>query len=464
MRLITLGAIIVWLDVLGGRIAQASPQLDVVGNVFCIDGSSYIPAANVMIEIVEHGVRTRTKRGNGYYQLRGQFSQMYDHEITIIAKMPTRNAGLQIVYHNTFFIGRDRIRNRDGNIIYLMDRIDLEIGCAAFDDSSDIYSDPPPASKRNGWEASGGFLNWGLYLLLLAVANVGGVDDSPSLIITQQAHTGHFGNIQFRNRTKNYRSLGFRYAPTRAVAEAQPVNPSAAALDQGTEISIQSTFPLLDEAMHLVLPAGPWAFGVTEAFMVSSDELLASHPDGGVASSGNYMALESSTHVSVARRILPNFSGAAAARLHVLRIRDFARFVDGRLVTKWHTSVAPDMDVSAAWDILPGLRLGAAILGVFDARTRAVNEQPDGRTIGAGISFCWGRLHLGADAERSRSTGWNGSVGADAMLLNEVEVGGGFLSIANTLRLSLRLRSLLVTWSRSSEGQDVALGARFRFL
>jgi hypothetical protein len=404
--------------------------------------------------------------------------------------------GSRELWRDTRFLGKDRLRERDGNLVYLIGRIDLDVACAALAGAASEAA-TPSSGRQNGAEASAGFLSSLQYYLLAFLSSPGAPGDPPFVITRTQttrlpvqrvpvaSDPRRLGDIRFRGRTAGFSAPGFRYAPARSTAEAQAVNASATALAYEGEVATHTALRWLpDNTAHVIVPVAGWMFGVTSNLRLSQDGLGVVDGEG-EAFSGDYWSFESSTTVSAARRVSPELSLGAAATLHVLTAEQpdhvavhtdygyavgdptMTEVVVSRskdLVRRWRTATAPDLDLSATWDVRPELRLGAAILGVFDRHTYAENSAPDGRTIGAGASAFLGRWNFGADVERSRTTGWNGSLGASVIVADHVELVAGALSRGTTLRLGLRLRSLAVTWSLGADGQELALGARFKFL
>src|SRR5262245_27991789 len=92
-----------WFELLTTVLAHASPQVDLVGNVFCRDETSYLPASGVVVELPDIGARTRSRHGNGYYRVRGPFGRMYDHNVTLVLKL-----GSRVVWRDTVFLARER--------------------------------------------------------------------------------------------------------------------------------------------------------------------------------------------------------------------------------------------------------------------------------------------------------------------------------------------------------------------
>lgn len=268
------------------------------------------------------------------------------------------------------------------------------------------------------------------------------------------------GDLLAKARSRQFRSLGFRYAPTRDVEAALVTNPSATAFDSGWRFALQNEPDFvardlfdLRSVQGRYASEGGWAVGAGFYRQATDSATSAYEPELvlGQQRLGSQWTRDRAFVAFLGRRLAPTVAASVGVtrQWHSIcgctatAIRE--TYYNGRDTYDVYAKTAfdteavvrsADTSVSAGltWQATPELRLGVAVNNVAGSRNTIADEEPRDRAVGVGAAWMPERLfhrqlHLGVDVEASAILGVTSSAGASLRTpWYDIEVHSGYLT------------------------------------
>ena len=501
---------------IGSNGAYGAPQIDFVGNIYCHDGVGLEPAGNITIELENiPSEEAASKSTNGYYRKSAPYGSVYYHNVTLIYKI-----GNRILHIERVFVSKDRIKRRANSLIYKLDKVILDNQCDELKsefhenfirkhDKKTVNGAEGAASSIeqtvNGAERVALIIEVIKYMWALASVGYGAPGDpaepTTSSTITTITRVENSalplsanpsfkegpGNLLASSRNELFPSFGFRYSPSRSKAPSILTNTAALALDEyGGEISIDCKLNSgsyltgnINAIAHLF---NRFVFGVgyyrnhneenlkvgydvdnelESSFTLNEDALLLSFSyrasDNlafGVTNKYNYQIVKKPSYVDKTDSYGYYSDDPSEERL--------LSQVDSLVYTS-DTNTSYDLDLSLAVDILSRFRIGATIINLLGSELIVDDNLESNRGYGIGVTTFLERYHVGIDIENTERFGTDSSFGVSYILMNNWELGAGYLTRDNTKKLSIRYGALYLSLSHGDVGYNYRFSSRFSF-
>ncbi len=496
--LVTMSAICIFL-IISSDGANGSPQIDFVGNIYCNDGVGELPLKDITIEL-DHiaSEKAISSQGSGYYRKRAPFGLVYDHNVTLLYKI-----GDRIVDQQSVFVSKgNRLRKRNNSLIYKMDKMVFYGTCDQLkleikESITNGQSKDPKKKNANGVEAATPLMEVTRYLLMLSSSSFGVPHGAPlGSTVTKVKHRviplsvmTSFeegpGNLLAYSRNTLFPAFGFRYAPGRERAPSILTNSASSALGYSGQIS--SNFKLnsrkhLTGNINAVSPLFKrFILGVGGYLNNNEEELTVEYYKDNKLTS-DFKFREYALLLSIAYRVSENiaigvthkYQHQKIDKAYVKRIDEYGYSADNpleeklisqvdTLVKETDTHSSYDCDVSFAVDVFSKYRIGATLLNALGSELLVDGEVESNQGYGFGITAFLERLNLGIDMENTERFGINGSMGINYIPANNWELGAGYLTHEQTMKISARYRSLSFSVSHGDNDWTYSIGSRFNF-
>lgn len=474
--------------------ASGAPQIDFVGNVYCIVGHSIQPAGNITVELLHiPSEAAATKTTNGYYRKPAPFDMVYDHNVTLIYKV-----GNKVLHTEPVFVSKGyRLKRRGYSLIYKMDKVVINKSCDEldFDYAKYLARKQDEPEVINGYDGAFSFVELIRYIFVTLGAGFAGspgestinrVEKSTLSIVEQTPFNEGTGNLLSFSRNELFPSFGFRYSPSRTKAPSILTNPAALALESGAEISsdlkVNSGPHLMGNINASVPLSDRWVLGIGFYLNINKEYRTVIY-DNEKKLDGSFKLSEYALLLSVSYRLTDNFAIGITNKYQSQRVENPAYVertetygyyssdaseeellsqVDS-IVTKVDTNTLNDFDLSLAFDVLPKIRIGATLINVLGSKLIVNDKLKSNRGYGIGVTTFLDRYHFGFDIENTKRYGLNSSFGLSYIPINDWEFGVGYLTRGKTKKISIRYRSLYLSAMHGDVGCIYSVGSRFRF-